>query len=141
MERIIKTNLDGEIANEILNGVIGQMSDGMFEESNYYNGFWMFVHIDESNNIHVSKFWGKTCWNKYYRNKFILMSDYEIKEFFAKMIKRIIHQELRNNNISVRGKFKKGNMMQTEYLNYDRNVTINDCATVYDALMRKGDQK
>ena len=118
-KRIIKTNANGNAANEILNGVIGQMSDGMFENSTYYEGYWRFVDIDQNNNICINK--------KHYHisygghetyNRFIYMTDTEIKEFFAKLIKRIIQQELRDSDIPVRGMFKKGNMMLTKYLNY-----------------------
>ena len=52
-ERIIKTNTNGKKANEILSAVIGQMSDGMFENSRYYEGYWMFCDIDDGNNICV----------------------------------------------------------------------------------------
>lgn len=135
-ERIIKTNVTGNIANEILSSVIGQMSDGMFEGSRYYEGFWMFVEIDSLNNICVSSKYGVNRWGKYYGNKFFNMSDNEVREFFARMIKRIVQQELRDKNIPVRGEFKKGNKRLLEYMNYREDVTIDDCVTVYDALIR-----
>ena len=135
-ERIIKTNVTGNVANEILNSVIGQMSDGMFEGNGYYEGFWIFVEIDRFNNIRVNTNYGVSRWGKYYKNKFFHMSDNEVREFFARMIKRIVQQELRDKNIPVRGEFKKGNKRLLEYMNYREDVTIDDCVTVYDALIR-----
>ena len=138
--RVIETDIGThEKANEILDGVIGQMSDGMFENSSYYEGYWRFVKIDNANNIIVDIAYGTAVrgfgWIRYYTNKFYNMTDTEVKQFFAKMIKRIIQQELRDDGVSVRGQFKKGNMRETNYLNYYETITIDDCVKVYEALM------
>ena len=135
-KRIIKTNISGKKANEILSGVIGQMSDGMFEDSKYYNGYWMFVNIDKNNNICIDKRWSVDRWGRTIYNKFYGKKESWVKEFFANMIKRIIQQELRDNDISVRCKFKKGNMMETKYLNYYETVTVDDCVNVYEMLLK-----
>lgn len=139
-KRIIKTNLTGKKANEILSSVIGQMSDGMFENSTYYEGYWRFVDIDDSNNICVDTNRSKYSWyGRDYKNKFYHMSDIEIKRFFAKLIKRIAQEELRDNGIPVRGQFKEGNNFLTKYLSYYEHATIGDCVTVYNTLvMMKG---
>ena len=134
-ERIIKTNTTGKKAREILGAVIGQMSDGMFEGVPYYDGYWMFVNIDDDNSICIDQTYYVDRWDRRYINKFYGMTDKAIKEFFAKMIKRIVQEELRDNNISVRGQFKRGNMRLTQYLNYYEDVTIDDCVEVYDVLM------
>ena len=135
-ERVIKTNTSGKKANEILSAVIGQMSDGMFENSRYYEGYWMFCDIDDGNNICVDDSSCDYSFNRWYENKFYNMSDKEIKLFFAKMIKRIIQQEMRDKEISVRGQFKLGNtQFKTEYLNYIEEITVDDCVKVYNALV------
>lgn len=134
-KRIIKTNISGKKAHEILSGVVGQMSDGMFENSAYYNGYWMFVNIDENNNICIDTSWSIDRWSRTVRNKFYGKRETWVKKFFADMIKRIIQQELKDNDVPVRGQFKRGNMTETEYLNYYETITIDDCVKVYEMLL------
>ena len=134
MDRIIATNLSGKKANEILSGVIGQMSDGMYENSRYYEGFWPFVDIDKGKIIISSDPYHYMC-RTYYYNKFREMTDDEVKEFFAKLIKKILQQEARDNDIPVRGFFKSGNNFKTQYLNYYEEITVDNCVKVYNTLV------
>lgn len=133
MDRIIETNISGKKANEILRSVIGQMSDGIWENSGYYTGYWPFVTISDSNCIKISESSWNDFWNCY--NKFKYMKDKEILEFFAKKIKQIVQTELRYKNIPVRGEFKKGNDRRLHSLDYNEIIIINDAVEVYDALM------
>ena len=140
MSRIIATGLVGNKANEILNGVIGQMSDGMYENIRYYEKYWMFVEIDENNNIVVDDadhefHYG---YNRYTPNGFYHLSDNQVKAFFAKKIEDICKEELRDNGIPVRGKFKANCPIETKYLNYYETITMGDCWNVYNILLEGG---
>lgn len=132
-ERIIKTNISGKKGNEILRSVVGQMSDGIWEDSSYYTGYWLFVDIDDNNNICVYD--KKYC--SHGRNKFYGMSDDEVKKFFARMIKKIVFEELKDRNIDRRKQFKLGNSLELSYMNYRECVTVSDCVEAYNTLMKE----
>lgn len=137
-ERIIKTNISGNKGNEILRSVVGQMSDGIWEDSSYYTGYWLFVDIDDYNNICVydKKYYSHdTYYGKPVRNKFYSMPDDEVKKFFARMIKKIVFEELKDRNINRRKQFKLGNSLELSYMNYRECVTVSDCVEAYNTLM------
>lgn len=99
-EKVVKTGLSkSKVVNDILNSVIGQMSDGIWENSSYMAGYWNFVEINKDNNICLcDRPWdweGRNTLN----NKFYGMSDKDVKTFFAKKIKKIVSEELKDNYI------------------------------------------
>ena len=52
--RIIKTNLDNTAINkDIMNSVIGQMSDGMWENSSRMRGYWVWADINDQVEIEI----------------------------------------------------------------------------------------
>lgn len=104
-EKVVKTGFtEDKKTNEILNSVIGQMSDGIWEGSSYMEGYWNFVEIHEDNNIYLfDRPWdweGRNSLN----NKFYGMSDKDVKTFFAKKIKKIASIELKDNYIGEKRK-------------------------------------
>lgn len=103
--KVVKTGFtESKKVNEILNSVIGQMSDGMWEGSSYMEGYWNFVEIHDDNNIYL--FDGNWDWEgrSALRNRFYGMSDKEVKTFFAKKIKKIVSEELKDNYVESKRK-------------------------------------
>ena len=99
-KKVVKTGLSkSKVVNDILNSVIGQMADGIWENSSYMAGYWNFVEISKDNNICLcDRPWdweGRNTLN----NKFYGMSDKDVKTFFAKKIKKIVSEELKDNYI------------------------------------------
>lgn len=100
--RVIETGLDerNKKYNEILRSVIGQLSDGMWENCNRLIGYWIFDEATgKDNKIVVSNEpyeWDKRGSRKY-KNPYLKMTDQEIREFYAKKIKQIIREELKDN--------------------------------------------
>lgn len=127
---IIETNLQGNINNEILRSVIGQMSDGMWENSPGMEKYWHPVDIDENNNIVISKN------NRYYYDAYVRMSDSEIKKFFANKIKAIARQYLHDNNINPYTNWNENCEEECTYLSYRENVTIADAYKAYKQLLK-----
>ena len=103
--RIVPTFMeDTKKNNEILNSVISQMSDGMWENNPRYNGYWTFAIISE--NLSVIKVSEKPCewstWNgraSCLENPYTHMDDKAIRKFFANKIKAIARENLKDEYI------------------------------------------
>ena len=144
--RKIKTNTFSKKANEMLRSVIGQMSDGIWENSKLMDKYWMFAYIDRAadgeNIIEIGTETGKMYCGRYVYNGFADMSDDQIREFFAKKIKQIAKIEL-NDNAKIKLKDSdetpKWNRNNTEfkscYLNYNEDISIADAYLCYEFLL------
>ena len=100
--RVIETGLDKENKkfNEILRSIIGQLSDGMWENCSKYQGYWTFDEkTGKDNKIIVSNELGEwnRNWSHMYKNPYYKMTDHEIRKFFANKIKYLVKVELKNN--------------------------------------------
>ena len=144
--RKIKTNTFSKKANEMLRSVIGQMSDGIWENSNSMDKYWMFAYIDRAadgeNIIEIGVETGKMYCNRYVYNGFADMSDDQVREFFAKKIKQIAKIEL-NDNAKIKLKdndetpeWKRTNTeFKSCYLNYNEDISIADAYLCYEFLL------
>ena len=129
----IKTGLTGEKNSEILNSVIGQMSDGIWENSPGMTGYWYPVNIDGTD-IVVDNVMDFKYGDKYVTNKYYHMSEAEVKRFFANKIKQIAQEWLNDNNLNP---YKNWNAECDEictYLDRGSDVTIADAYNAYKAL-------
>ena len=144
--RKIKTNTFSKKANEMLRSVIGQMSDGIWENSKLMDKYWMFAYIDRAadgeNIIEIGTETGKMYCGRYVYNGFAYMSDDQIREFFAKKIKQIAKIEL-NDNAKIKLKdsdetpeWKRTNTkFKSCYLNYNEDISIADAYLCYEFLL------
>lgn len=96
-KRIVTTNLPNEKKyREILASVIGQMSDGIWENSNKYNGYWNYAECDSNSvDIIINTNWYSR--NTKAKNPYVTMSDKEIKNFFANKVKQIALIEMQSD--------------------------------------------
>ena len=133
--RVIPTGLTGDINHDILNSVIGQMSDGMWENSPGMTGYWTFANIDDNNNILVNKAYGQYMGTRL-NNPYVGMSEEDIKNFFANKIKAIAQQYLHDQNINPYREWNGSNTQKCSYLDYDKGVTIADAYAAYKALKK-----
>ena len=82
MQRRIETRLVGNKVTEVLKSVIGQMSDGKWENTAGYDKYWMHCNIDPyDNSIIVDDRWD---------SGFKDMTDKQVREFFARKIKALL---------------------------------------------------
>ena len=136
--RKITTNTFSKKANDMLNSVIGQMSDGIWENSKSMDKYWMFASIerdlDGENIIEISDTTGKPYCNRYVYNGFAGMSDDQIREFFAKKIKQIAKIELKDNDKTTEWK-RDNTEFKTCYLSYDEEISIADAYLCYEFLL------
>ena len=136
--RKIKTNTFSKKANEMLRSVIGQMSDGIWENSKLMAKYWMFAYIDRApdgeNIIEIGTETGKMYCGRYVYNGFADMSDDQIREFFAKKIKQIAKIELNDNNKTAEWT-RNNTEFKSCYLNYNEDISIADVYLCYEFLL------
>ena len=120
---VIKTGLSDSKAEDILNSVIGQMSDGIWENSPRMDRYWKYADIiKEGSEIAI-----KISNPDYYENGFKGKSESEIKKFFAQKVKQIVKKEELN--------WDRNNEERTRYLDRHSGVTVKDAYRVYDKLL------
>lgn len=120
---VIKTGLSDNKAKDILNSVIGQMSDGIWENSSRMNRYWKYADIvKEGSELAI-----KISYPNSYENGFRGKSENEIKKFFAQKIKQIVKEEELN--------WDRNNEERSAYLDYNSGATVKDAYRVYDKLL------
>lgn len=98
--RIVPTFLDDKPVNyTILDSIIGQLSDGYWENTPSMRGYWENAEIGKGlPTIHVNH--NDYCpWDNFHKNPYHSMRDIEIRHFFAGRIKKIVIEELKHNYI------------------------------------------
>ena len=151
--RKIKTDLEATNKNyEILRSVIGQLSDGIWENSPRAEGYWRFATIEKSDDnkiviavstIHIisySDIYGKNYHgNKCLINRFADMTDDKVKAYFANKIRQIVKEEESNlkeyyNDTSKDLRWKKDNQEECGYMGYKETITVADAYATYKNL-------
>lgn len=121
------TGLYSKKANDILNSVIGQWSDGMYENSHSMEKYWRHSQIKSAEDgeiiINVDLDYG---------SGFAHMSEFEVKAHFAKYIKTIAKQEMADNGWG--NCWSRSDEHESHYLNYSEVITIADAYFVYETL-------
>lgn len=135
-ERIIKTGL-GPRYKDMLDAVIGQMSDGYWENTPMMRGYWKFVTTGTSGNevtLNVDEASGARDGDRHIDNRFYGMSDDAVKKFFADKIKFLIKEE-------GLGKWARDNEETTDYLSYSDPYRVKDCYYAYEVLKGRNARK
>lgn len=138
-KRIVSTGLSGIKNEEILDSVIGQMSDGIWENSPGMEGYWMPVNIDNcdilvDNNQFIKYGTDRYGASKYIDNKYYRKSDGEVRRFFANKIKQITQEYLNDNNLNPYSDWRPDNDEVCDYLDRGSGVTVGDAYKAYKAL-------
>ena len=133
--RIVNTELFDKKSFEILRSVIGQLSDGIWENSVLLEKYWLNASIGREYEEVVIKINTETytVWcDKWKDNPFYHMSDSEIREWFANKIKQIVKFEEKCEG----GKkwWKRGNIQELACMGYSEVITVADAYQVYDIL-------
>ena len=129
--RIIKTGLKTQKECDILDGVFGQLSDGMWENSRAAEGYWPYIDADLKNGEVVLTVSNSYRYDGRPTNKLLDMSDDDIKKWLAKKIKQVIKEEGLD--------WKRDNSDETDYLDTSWRTskqpsTVADCYYVYEVL-------
>ena len=145
-ERKIPTGLTDDKSKDVINAVVGQLSDGMWENSPGMERYWKFTSgADDNGNIIVydgyvsvdeyagmNRYGGKKYNTKWIYSAFSKMDDDAVKRYFAAKIKQIVKEEGLEWN--------RNNTQPCEYLDYHSGVTVRDAYKVYDRLLGRIDR-
>ena len=100
----IDTGLKGDKAFNIIDGVIGQLSDGMWENSAQAEHYWRFAYCEKKGSKVVIKIktapWEQDGHRDYCDNWFRIkmnLNENAIKKFFAQRLKAVAKYELGEN--------------------------------------------
>lgn len=125
--RIIDTGLQGPIQKDILDSVLGQISDGYWENSPRMDMYWRNIDTELQGDKVVFSI-------KPHTFPWYAMSDDQIKQWFAKKIKFLIKEEFgKSRDVWNRMNTK----LKTDYLSHKSpsQTTVADCYYAYDTLM------
>lgn len=133
MSRIIKTELTSPKAYDICRSILGQMSDGYWENDHKMEAYWRFIAVAKENGNVAFKISENCFANPYFNRRWIkndvmLMRDSEILGFFAKKIKFILRKEFAG--------IKRADDMKTEWLSSscDNDIRVSDVEDVIRSL-------
>lgn len=129
--RTINTNLENNNKNnELLNSVIGQLSDGIWENSRM-NRYWEFLEIDGVNILSSLEPFEKDG-GRFLSNATYDLNDEQIRKFFANKLKQIVKKEGLEWN--------RDNQEISSYLGYGEEITVADVYKAYDVLLGRNNK-
>ena len=124
---LIDTGLSDRKAEEVLLSVIGQLSDGIWENSRGMEKYWQYADIiTKGSEIYISV--NTEDYRSGYRGK----SEQDIKRYFAQKVKQIVKEEGLE--------WSRDNTDPCYYLDYNSGVTVQDAYRVYDKLLGRVDR-
>jgi hypothetical protein len=140
--RKINTPFFSKKAYEILRSVLGQLSDGLWENSRGYEKYWQNFDVFRRSNgqvyfeVNTDRMLvvpGRPY--HYYDNPFRQMSDAQFLNWIAAKLKAVIVAELKDESIPSREGWKRNNTtFESAYLSYKEKITVADIYVVYDWL-------
>ena len=124
---LIDTGLSDRKAEEVLQSVIGQLSDGIWENSRGMEKYWQYADIiKKGSEIYISV--NTENYESGYRGK----SEQDIKRYFAQKVKQIVKEEGLE--------WSRDNTEISAYLDRGSDVTVQDAYRVYDKLLGRIDR-
>lgn len=136
--RIIHTGLFSQTAYDAFSSIMGQLSDGYWENSPRMEKYWNFAEISRELNgevvIEVEP--GYCEWDKWSHrvttNPYYNMTDDSIRVFFANKMKVIAKVEMKDENVG--NQWQRDNEMKLHYLSYNVDLDVSDIYCIYDML-------
>lgn len=124
---LIDTGLSDRKAEEVLLSVIGQLSDGIWENSRGMEKYWQYADIiKKGSEIYIAV--NTENYESGYRGK----SEQDIKRYFAQKVKQIVKEEGLE--------WSRDNTEISAYLDRGSDVTVQDAYRVYDKLLGRVDR-
>lgn len=120
----IRTGLTDKNAYDVLSSVVGQLSDGIWENSPGMSRYWQHMDIDREGSEVVAKF-DTQDYDSGFRDK----DESQIKKWLANKVKQIVKEEGLDWN--------RDNTERCSYMH--GSVTVQDAYRVYDKLLGRKD--
>lgn len=120
------------VSYDIMDSVMGQMSDGMWENSRAVEKYWRNANITKKDGTIGIKVNTASSWAN--QSPYGGMSDEEIRGYFAKKIKAVVKAELEDNQS---GEWSRDNETPLQYLSRGNRkpVRVKDAYKLYDHLL------
>ena len=130
--RIVNLNLPSTKLNrDIIDSVIGQLSDGKWENSPAMRKYWAYCQVDVRGGLVVLQV-NDEDWSSGFRNR----DDAWVRKFFACKIKQVAYDELSGL------RWNRTDTSELSYLSQSSKVTVSAAYEAYDAILgRKGGRK
>ena len=120
----IKTGLTDRNAYDVLSSVVGQLADGIWENSPGMSRYWQHMDIDQEGSEVVAKF-DTQDYDSGFRGK----DESQIKKWLANKVKQIVKEEGLD--------WDRNNTKRVSYMH--GSVTVQDAYRVYDKLLGRKD--
>lgn len=133
---LISTGLSDAQAEDVLNSVIGQMSDGIWENTPQMNRYWQNLEVvKQDGEIYLKA--NTDSYSSGFKGK----SDDEIRKFVANKVKQIAKAYIEDYAHSIKDLTWDRNCTEKcDYLDYHSGATIQDAYRVYDKLLGRKDR-
>ena len=123
---VIHTGLNDKITEDILKSVIGQMSDGIWENTPGMDDYWLNMDVDKVDGEVVIKV--KTNEDSPFKH----YTESEIAQYIADKLRAVVVIEIQDG---LDGQWSRDCDAISGYLTRNESVTIKDAYKVYDALL------
>lgn len=137
MKRVIDTKVPNNAVNRnVFHGVLGQLSDGIWENCPICTSYWFCCEINDDGDtikLVIDSTPVVRYGNEYIRNRYFKMSDADILHYFVRKMLQIVKTEGRDNEKNYM--MSARNTTRCEYLSYEANVRVCDVYTVRKKLI------
>lgn len=132
MDRLIHTELFTDTAASILSSVLGQESDGIWENLRGHEKYWRFagIHRAEDGEVLIEVSDGFDAYHNC-ESFFYGKTDYEVCEYFANRIKQIAKIEMKDEHVDGVSGWNRNNSRELCYLHHAR---LCEAYLVYEIL-------
>ena len=142
--------LGNKVRAEVIDSVIGQLSDGIWENSGAMNKYWMFAYVNGTDlEIDDEPFRDEAGWGRYgstlrrTQNGFYGKSEAEIKNWFANKAKQVVKIWAEDYHKDPKAVWDRNNTDEVAYMGgHDvPDVTVADVYECYDFLKGRSGKK
>lgn len=127
---MITIPLGNDVRAEVIDSVLGQLSDGIWENSNGMNKYWSYADVNKNNELQVDD----TSWRSGFNGK----SEEWVRNWFADKAKQVVKIWAEDWG---KGKdvWKRDNQDEVDYMggHIVRDITVSDVYECYDYLKRR----
>ena len=123
----------------MLKSVLGQLSDGMWENDNRYRTYWMCAHIVDVDGqlafelYDLPNYYYKWSTRGYYKNQYYTMTDADVLKFFRTKLVAIWREYCKWNKPESR-KLTPDNEEVCKYLGYEKTIKAKDIYELTELL-------
>jgi hypothetical protein len=127
---MITIPLGNDVRAEVIDSVLGQLSDGIWENSNGMSKYWSYADVNKNNELQVDD----TSWRSGFNGK----SEEWVRNWFADKAKQVVKIWAEDWG---KGKdvWKRDNQDEVDYMggHIVRDITVSDVYECYDYLKRR----